>query len=452
MKSAFRVLPLAVACAVMLSACGGGGGGVAVATKAVSGTISGLGSVVLNGVRYETIGASVVDSDGGTTIRTPLGLGMTVAIDPSVSSATAAGAIHVQSGIKGSTSAIDATAKTLNVAGLPVTTDTSTFIVTAAGAAGSFADLQSSSSLWVEVYGIPQSDGTFKATRIEIKTQPSTTDTVQLVGVVSTLNTANNTFTLGSGSNTVTVTYSSASAPTGLVVGSVVSVHTSATASAATYTATSLYLRSANATTFAQYTTQYAGTSGVSNEVNELYGMVSNLTQLTQSTSTSPACSLQVQGVPTTLVSPTLCAAIQNGDYVEVKGVLSNGALTAHRLEFKTSGGDRTLANSNTYSDDVNDTNSDGLKYSRRLNSTTNSSSSSSGSSDSGYSYEIYGTLACTSATSSSCALTSNGTSYTADLSTAIWEHGTVTSGLVEVKGYMTTSSVFKVVKAESKQ
>lgn len=439
-----RLLVALLACAGLLTACGGGVGSATVAapditTAAVSGTISGLGSVVLNGVRYETIGASVRDADDGHILRTPMGLGMTVSIETLTSSLTIANIIHVQSGIQGGTSAVNSTTKTLNVAGLPVTTDASTFIVNASASVGSFADLTNS---YVEVYGLPQSDGTFKATRIEIKASALN---VQLVGVISSLNTANATFSLGAGSNTVTVGYTAAIAPAGLANGAVVSVHTLATSTAGHYAASSLYLRSTNVTTFNQYASRYAGTSGVHNESNELYGMVSGLT------TSGTGCSLQVQGVPTSLSSVKLCASVQNGDYVEVKGLLSNGTLAAYRLEFRSAGGDRSLPG---YSDDSNDSDGDHLRYTRLLNGETSGTSSNTPSSNyisvSGTSYEIYGFLSNCSA--GTCTLTTNGLVLTADLSTAYWEHGVVTSGFVEAKGYMTSSTTFKVIKIESKR
>lgn len=434
MKFHFHLVPVSAVCIALLSACGGGGGGSAApsVTAPVAGTVSGLGSVVVNGVRYETIGASVLDADDRSAISTPLGLGMTVSIDPLSTSASAAGVIYVQTGIKGSATVVDSVAKTLNVAGLPVTTDSSTFIVTSTGVAGTFSDLANSPN--VEVYGLPQTDGTFKATRIEIK---STAQPVQLVGTISNLNIANGTFTLGSGGNTVNVTFSAVNAPAGLANGSVVSVHTATTVSSTQYAATSLYLRAANVSTFSQYAINYGGTSGVSTEANELYGMVSGLTAV------GTGCSMQVQGVPTTISSGTLCSSLQNGDYVEVKGLLANGSLAAYRVEFKTAGGDRTL---NGYFDDENDSNHDNLKYRRQFASTT---SGSYFSSDSRSSYEIYGTLS--SCSGSTCTLTSNGSVLTADLSTAVWEHGQVMSGFVEAKGYMTSVNTFKVTKIEAK-
>ena len=124
----------------------------------------------------------------------------------------------------------------------------------------------------------------------------------------------------------------------------------------------------------------------------------------------------------------------------EVKGMLSNGALAAYRVEFKTAGTDRDLISSG-YSDDSNDRDGDQLKYSRLPTSTSNSNSS----------YEIYGTLS--NCAYSTCTLTSNGTVLSADLSTAIWDHGySAVSGLVEAKGYMTAANTFKVTKIESKR
>lgn len=435
MKTVFRLLPVVAVCVSMLGACGGGGGGTSSAaggqqlpSTSVAGTISGLGSVIVNGVRYETIGASVVDADDGTSMGTALGLGMTISIDPQSTNTSAAATIRVQSGIRGLTANINASAKTLSVAGLPVVADASTFIVTAAGVVGSFADLASGQP--VEVYGLPQSDGSFKATRIEIETS---VHTVQLVGAVANLNVANSTFTLGGASNPITVTFAGIALPTGLTNGAVVSVHTASTASASQYAATGLYLRAGDVTTFTQYEANYRGTSGVYNEANELYGMVSNLS------STSTGCTLQVQGVPATLGNTSLCASLRNGDYVEVKGLLVNGALTAYRVEFKTAGGDRAI---NGYQDDDNDSDHDGLKYHRQLVQTSSGSNA-------GESYELYGTLNCP--VGAACTLTVNGTSWTADLSTAIWEHGRVSSGFVEAKGYMASADTFKVLKIEPK-
>ena len=124
-----KLLALLMAVAGLLSACGGGGGGSSsntttpTAATLNSGTISGLGSIVVNGVRYETVGSQVLDSDdGNTAITTPLRIGMTVSVEQSGTDALTlrpiAGKILVQSGIKG---VANYTGSTLTVAGMPVT-------------------------------------------------------------------------------------------------------------------------------------------------------------------------------------------------------------------------------------------------------------------------------------------------------------------------------------------
>lgn len=443
-----KVWIAAMLAAGVLIGCGGGAGDTSTAldssisiansnTLPVAGMVSGLGSIVVNGVRYETIGANVYDADDNHVLNSPLGIGMTVSLE-TVSNTTSntANSIHVQSGIQGTAANLNASTNTLTVAGLPVTTDASTLIVRSNGTVGAFTDLASSP---VEVYGLPQTDGSFKATRIEIETSPSN---VQLVGVISQLNTSNGTFTLGTGNNSVSISYGTSTPSTGLANGVVVSVRTNTLVNSSQYAATQIYIRAATASVFTQYQTNYTGTSGVRNEANELYGMVSALTN------SSTGCSLQVQGIPVSVSSATLCSSLQNGDYVEAKGLLSNGTLAAYRIEFKTTGGERNLGN---YADDENDNDHDDLKY-RRIASTTpsNDSSSSDNSSTSMDTYEVYGTLS--NCTTSTCSFTSNGVVMSIDISTAIWEHGiVVTSGGVEAKGYMLSNNVFKAIKMESK-
>ena len=440
-----------MASAGLLSGCGGGGSSstpasatapapavpiVSASYLPVAGMVSGLGSVVVNGVRYETIGANVVDADDKRVINSPIGIGMVVSLQASTANSAAASSIQIQRGIKGSTANVNAALNTLTVAGLPVTADAATLIIRANGTVGNFSELANNS---VEVYGLPQADASFKATRIEIESSPSF---VQLSGVISQLNTTNATFALGSGANFVTVSYGTSTPATGLANGVVVSVHTNTSLSASQYAATQIYLRASSASLFNEYVTKYTGTSGLRNEANELYGMVSGLSNL------ATGCVLQVQGLPVSVASSILCNSIQNGDYVEVKGLLTNGSFAAYRIEFRTTGGDRNLSG---YRDDENDDDHDDLKYTRLTSiSTGNGSSSPIYTSESSSTYEIYGTLS--NCSGSTCTLTSNGVAITIDISTAIWEHGYVVySGAVEAKGYMTANNIFKVTKIESK-
>ena len=173
---------LAFVAAVLLAACGGGGGGGLSAggdtagvgtggTGAFSvGTITGFGSVFVNGVRYEDNGARLLDDDGTVKVLgpddSPLKLGMVVEVigrlDASGTVRTAT-QIAYGSEIKGPVTAVDAAAGTFNVFGITVRTTLTTvydnFGGVAALAAGNV----------VEVHGQPDTNGRVVATYIERK-------------------------------------------------------------------------------------------------------------------------------------------------------------------------------------------------------------------------------------------------------------------------------------------
>lgn len=434
----FKSLVLLLAATGLLSACGGGGGASSDATlpptNAVlsSGTISGLGSIVVNGVRYETVGSQVLDADDGSTaITTPLRIGMTVSVEQNgtdaVTSRPIAGKILIQSGIKGLASYAGSN---LTVAGLPVTTDASTILLNAAGAV---TDLTSLNNQSVEVYGLPQADGSFLATLLEVETGPLN---VQVVGTVQSIDATTKTLTLGTATSTITVDYAGLTPPSGLAAGVVVVAKSAANTTASTYTASSLQIRSTTASTYASYVTNYSGTTRVHNERNELYGAVSDKA-LTYNGATVTGCTLKIQGIQVQASSALLCASVANGTYVEAKGALSNGVLSATRIEFEGS-------QANGYSDDWNDNDSDGLHHRSLSTLSTPTELQTSRS------FEMYGELSC-SAANVGCTLTRGAITYTADMSTARWdEHQPILSGYVEAKGYL-TGNTFKVSKIESK-
>lgn len=429
-----QLFALLMATAGLLSACGGGGGSpvLPAAGSLSSGTISGLGSIILNGIRYETVGSEVLDSDDGSTaITTPLRIGMTVSVEQSgtdaVTSRPIAGKILVQSGIKGLASY---TGTSLTVAGMPVTTDTSTILLDTAGGVTSLAALNNQS---VEVYGLPQADGSFLATLVEVE---AGLPNVQVVGAVQSIDIAAKTLTLGTPGSLITVDYAGITPPSSLAVGSVIVVKTATTASANTYSASSLQIRSTTASTYASYSSNYSGTTGIHNERNELYGAVSDKTLISSGGSVT-GCTLKVQGIQVQASSLALCNSITNGTYVEVKGALNNGVLAATKIEFHGS-------QDNGYSDDWSDSDSDGLRH-RSL-----STLSTPAEIQATRSFEMYGNLSC-SAVNVGCTLTRGAATYTADMSTARWDHNqSIVSGYVEAKGYL-TDNTFKVIKIESK-
>jgi hypothetical protein len=429
-------LALLLITAGLLSGCGGGGGASTLVTtpafNITSGTISGLGSIIVNGVRYETVGARVLDADDGSSvITTPLRIGMTVSVEQSgtdpVTSRPVAGKILVQRGIQGVANYIGTN---LRVAGLPVTTDNATILLDATGAVTTLAALNNQN---VEVYGLPQTDGSFVATLIEVETGATH---VQLVGTVQSIDTSTKTLVLGTTSSQITVDYANITPPSGLAVGAVVVATSFTTSTTSTYAASRLQIRSATASTYTSYANNYSGTTRVYSERNELYGAVSEKT-LTYSGASVTGCTLKIQGIQVLASSSVLCTSIVNGNYVEAKGLLSNGVLTATKIEFE---GSQTQG----YSDDWNDADSDGLHH-RSL-----STISTSRELQANRSFEIYGSLNCM-AVNVGCTLTRGAVTYTADMSSAYWdEHQPIANGYVEAKGYL-TGNTFQVIKIESK-
>jgi hypothetical protein len=95
-----------LAALALLGGCGGvdsGGTGTGASSTYASGPITGFGSIIVNGVRYDDIGASIEDDDGRVRSHDELGLGMRTEVIASaittaagVASATAS-SIRVQS-------------------------------------------------------------------------------------------------------------------------------------------------------------------------------------------------------------------------------------------------------------------------------------------------------------------------------------------------------------------
>ena len=156
-RSTQRLLQLFVSSFILaaLSACGGGGGGSApssVVSAAYSGPIAGLGSIVVNGVRFETLGVSVEDSDdiyGTSAYNKSLELGMTVALGGNVDPSTQTGTpskIRVIGGIRGQVSA-STTNSITTASGQTVTVDANTIY---AGLRTTLATIAVND--WVEIY------------------------------------------------------------------------------------------------------------------------------------------------------------------------------------------------------------------------------------------------------------------------------------------------------------
>jgi hypothetical protein len=188
----------AIVAAVFAHGCGGGGGDGTPSGGTGSfavGPIGGLGSIVVNGIRYDDASAQVRDADDALVSRDSLALGMVVEVSGSslalvdgVRSGTAT-TIRYASEVVGPVTAVDPAAGTLSVLGRPVRVDAAT--VWAPAPLSSLSGLRVGDV--VEVHGL--SGGTpgvaLRATRIELE---PLADRYQLRGVVSAADPATRTF------------------------------------------------------------------------------------------------------------------------------------------------------------------------------------------------------------------------------------------------------------------
>jgi hypothetical protein len=176
------------------SGVGSGGTGVT-ADAAGIGAADGLGSIILNGLRYDTDTATFTIEDA-----TELQIGMSARVAGKVDANFTSGvATQVQSAaeLRGAASDIDTSAGSFVVMGTVVSVDSATVWADASG----LADINLNSI--VQVWGLPSAPGALRATRIQIA--PTLTDPL-VTGTVQNLNTVGKTFTLGQ----LTINFSSA--------------------------------------------------------------------------------------------------------------------------------------------------------------------------------------------------------------------------------------------------
>ena len=224
---------VASSASALLAACGGGGsdaageapppagGGTATTSSYTDGVISGFGSVIVGGVRFDDSSASVSDEDGVALAAGALKLGHTIEIeggriDRALGSALAL-RIRLNSEVKGPVEAVDATAGTLTVLGQPVLVTTSTlFDETLSGGLAAIAV-----GAVVEVYGIlDPANGRIVATRIEAEDSATA---YKVRGRIDNVDTAARSFSI----NGLAISYAglpAAQVPPGLANGQLVRV------------------------------------------------------------------------------------------------------------------------------------------------------------------------------------------------------------------------------------
>ncbi len=300
--------------AAVLSACGGGDSVAGVGTGGTGafsvGAIRGLGSIVVNGVRYDDSVATITDDSGASGSSEQLQLGVTVEVQgddivtPAVGLPTStARSVTFRSEIKGPISAIDSVAGTLTVLGQSVQVGPSTVF-----------DLNLPNGLsslsvggLVEVYGFVDASGVYQATRLEGEASPSV---YKIRGPISDVNTAAKTFRIG----LATINYSAINLNAALVNGQTVRVELAISPNGqGQWVATRLN----SATTL--------GSAASGKATVELEGLVTQI---------NSARSFVVNGVTVDASAVSnFPAGVAVGVPVEVKGRLDNGVLVARKVE-----------------------------------------------------------------------------------------------------------------------
>ena len=200
--SIWRALMATGLAAAALAGCGVGTGGTGGnATAYAAGPISGFGSVIVNGVRFDDSAASVEDGDGGRRSSDDLRLGMTVEIDSSAISTTAAGSsaradrIRFESELNGVVGSIDLFDGSFTLLGQRVSVDAATVFDNRLDGGGLSA-LRVGQLL--EVYAVfDPLGGRYRATRLE---QGSLAAGLRLRGPLAQVDTTARTLRIGASS------------------------------------------------------------------------------------------------------------------------------------------------------------------------------------------------------------------------------------------------------------
>ena len=302
----FGLLSVLTGVALGIAACGGGGTGggsgpASAGTNVASlGMITGFGSVIVNGVKYETSSTSVISDDSDVS-SSALKVGMMVRVSGKINDDLASGSasvIEYEDSLAGPAANISSTGFT--ILGQKVSA-TATTVFDGAANLAAIANGQN-----VEVSGFANADGSITATRIEAKGSTE----FKVRGIVGNVDPTGKTFTLTiTPALTFTVDFSAATiVPNAgaLVNGAYVKVKTSTAPNGTTITATKVSVKK----------------SGLEDSARaEVQGLVAGFD--------SALKNFTVNGVKVDVSGIALPAGFADGVKVEVEGGLNNGVLTA---------------------------------------------------------------------------------------------------------------------------
>lgn len=299
-----------------IAGCGGGGSDIAGLSSGgtgsfTSGTITGLGSIIVNGIRYNDDSAQIGRADDTDTNHTSLQLGMVVTIEGSnvTPAATATGlptataySITYGSEWRGPVSNIGPT--TFEVLGHTVDVLSTTLF----DGAANVLDGQ-----YVEVYGyVDQLDGHIQASRIEVSNDQPTS--YKLSGAISQVNRLNRTASLG---GTLITWPTETVFPSSIVENDFVRVGLDKTPTSGVWTATRIQVLSSPLVDLPEDKEYEAEVQG------SITGFQSN-------------ASFVVSGIPVNAANARITGALSAGVVVEVEGRIRSGKLIATKVEVKT--------------------------------------------------------------------------------------------------------------------
>lgn len=309
---------LACACA-LLGGCGGGGPDTAGtgssgprATSFAAGPITGFGSVIVNGVRFDDSTAAVSDDDGTPGSKDQLALGMSAEVhggaisDDGTGPRATASTIVFGAALIGPVSAIDPVAKSLVILGQTVLVLDTTVI--GERLVGGFAGITVGQVLEVHAQLDPVS-GVYTATRVGL-TQALAGFKIR--GIVANLDTTAKTFTIG---GTLISYVGVSNVPADLANGVLVGARLQTTQVAGAWVATRLHDRSS---------------SVGDNDAAHVEGSITAFTSTTQ---------FSVNGIPVDASQaqfPDGTAGVVLGAEVDVKGTSSNGVVIATSVSVET--------------------------------------------------------------------------------------------------------------------
>lgn len=300
----------------LAAACGGNGsstsGSATTAKNSSKGVITGFGSVFVNGVEFNTARTSVT-INGVSGKESELKVGMVVKVDGTINGDGRSGnatSINFSAEAEGPISDINLATNTLTVLGQTVSIDGNTIFEGATGLSDSTLVIGD----YIEVSGFRNASG-IVASRIEKKTVGSSHHSIQIKGIISNLDAAAHTFTLG----TLTVDYGSLNPFPALSNGLWVEVKANATPDPTTniLKATKIEIEDT------------ASTEGNQAEVE---GYISGFTD---AASDFNVAGQAVHVAPDTVYESGAESDLKDGIKIEAEGVVTNGVLLASKVTVK---------------------------------------------------------------------------------------------------------------------